>query len=235
MRRVTVALPGFLSDPAWSPDGRSIALTLDQGTVQIPLYIVNSNGSRPRLVALVADMAQSPQWSPDGRLIAVTGLTGCGGPCVIPALYVVRPDGSGLRKLADNIGGALAWSPDGRSLAVAAGPIIELDFRTGKTREIVAGDATHASPDWQPRCTRVGTARAERLAGGPRPDLLCALGGSHRVRGGRGEDRIFGGGGNDRIDARDGAFDVVGCGSGGDTVLADRRDLVGEDCERVSR
>ena len=235
LRRVTLALPGFLSDPAWSPDGRRIAFTLDQGTAQIPLYLVNANGSRPRLVALIADMAQSPQWSPDGRFIAVTGLTGCGGPCVIPAVYVVRPEGSGLRKLADNIGGALAWSPDGRWLAVATGPIVLLDPRSGATRELVRGDATHVSPDWQPRCTRPGTARGDRLAGGPRNDLVCGLGGSDRLRGGRGGDRLFGGDGNDRIEARDGAFDVVGCGSGSDTVVADRRDLVGEDCERVRR
>jgi hypothetical protein len=35
--------------------------------------------------------------------------------------------------------------------------------------------------------------------------------------------------------ARDGEFDVVGCGPGRDRVVADRGDLVGVDCERVSR
>ena len=235
LRRITVRPAGFHSAPAWSPDGRGIAFTVDEGTARIPLYLVNADGTHPRRVARIADQAQGPQWSPDGRLIAVTGLTGCGGPCVIPALYVVRPDGSGLRKLADNMGGSLAWSPDGRWLAVAAGPIVLLDPRSGATRELVGGDATHASPDWQPRCTRTGTARADRLAGGSRPDLLCGLGGSDRLRGGRSEDRMFGGVGDDRIDARDGAFDVVGCGPGRDVVLADKRDLVGEDCERISR
>jgi len=40
--------------------------------------------------------------------------------------------------------------------------------------------------------------------------------------------------GNDRISARDSTFDVVGCGRGRDVVIADRRDLVGADCELVS-
>ena len=33
-------------------------------------------------------------------------------------------------------------------------------------------------------------------------------------------------------DAKDGAFDIIGCGPGRDTVVADPIDLVGSDCER---
>jgi hypothetical protein len=132
-------------------------------------------------------------------------------------------------------GGSLAWSPDGRSLVLAEGPLVVLDLRSGRRREIVPGDATHSSPDWQPRCTRAGTARADRLAGGSGHDLLCGFGGRDRLRGGPGRDRLFGGAGDGSVEARDRAFDVVGCGPGRDVVLADRRDLVGEDCERVVR
>jgi hypothetical protein len=46
---------------------------------------------------------------------------------------------------------------------------------------------------------------------------------------------LYGGDGNDVIRARDGSFDVVGCGPGRDAVIADRVDLVGVDCERVTR
>jgi hypothetical protein len=67
------------------------------------------------------------------------------------------------------------------------------------------------------------------------PELLCGLAGADLVRGGGGRDRLFGAEGDDRIDARDGVFDVVGCGAGRDTVTADRGDLVGADCERVRR
>jgi Tol biopolymer transport system component len=236
LRGVTLRPPGLHSGPAWSPDGPTIAYVADTGAgAGGNLHVVNADGSRSRPVARIADGVLSPEWSPDGRLLAVTGLTGCGGPCVIPALYLVRPDGSGLRKLADDLGGSLAWSPDGRSLAIAAGPIVRLDLRTRRRTEIVGGDATHASPDWQPRCTRIGTPRGDRLGGSTGRDLLCGLGGRDRLRGGRGEDRLFGAGGDDRIEARDGAFDVVGCGPGRDSVVADRRDLVGEDCERVLR
>jgi hypothetical protein len=66
-------------------------------------------------------------------------------------------------------------------------------------------------------CTRIGTAGRDVLAGTPGRDVVCALGGADLVR------------------VRDGGRDAVACGPGKDTVLADRRDRVSRDCERVSR
>ena len=43
-----------------------------------------------------------------------------------------------------------------------------------------------------------------------------------------------GGPGDDRIVSEDGRTDTVSCGGGVDTVLADRKDRVSRDCERVS-
>jgi Ca2+-binding RTX toxin-like protein len=54
------------------------------------------------------------------------------------------------------------------------------------------------------------------------------------VDGGSGRDRLFGRGGDDLIDARDTERDVVYCGTGRDTVRADRGDLL-RGCERVFR
>ena len=66
-------------------------------------------------------------------------------------------------------------------------------------------------------------------------ELVCGFGGPDRLAGGPGRDRLIGGDGNDSIDARGGGFDVVGCGLGRDSVVADRSDYVGVDCERVTR
>jgi hypothetical protein len=41
--------------------------------------------------------------------------------------------------------------------------------------------------------------------------------------------------GNDRIAARDGTRDTIRCGPGRDTVVADRKDVVAWNCERVRR
>ena len=44
---------------------------------------------------------------------------------------------------------------------------------------------------------------------------------------GAGKDRVIAGSGNDSINTRDGVRDVVDCGSGKDTVAADKKDVLG--------
>lgn len=103
------------------------------------------------------------------------------------------------------------------------------------------------------RCTILGTFRANALVGTRRSDSICAFAGSDTVDGGVGNDEvdggtgndtltggpgrdlIVGGGGNDLIKVRDGNRDRIRCGSELDLVLADRRDTVAGDCERVLR
>jgi hypothetical protein len=195
---------------------------------------MGADGSRARRLADVAELAVGPRWSPDGRSLAVVGVTSCGGACATSAIYLVGLDGS-FRELSGTGAKGLAWSPDGTELAVARGEIAAIALDGGRTRRVTSANASDISPDWQPRCTHPGSSRADRLAGTAAADLVCGRGGNDRLTGGLGSDRLFGGDGDDAIEARDGAFDVVGCGPGRDTVAADRRDLVGVDCERVAR
>ncbi|MDQ6749388.1 MAG: hypothetical protein M3Z33_01325 [Actinomycetota bacterium] len=55
------------------------------------------------------------------------------------------------------------------------------------------------------------------------------------ITGGYGRDRIFGGPGKDTIYARDGQRDSIDCGSGNDTVAADKIDRVAKNCEHVHK
>lgn len=80
-----------------------------------------------------------------------------------------------------------------------------------------------------------GRAGADRVKGLAGDDCLFGDGGADRIVGGAGSDRISGGAGNDVIRAKDGTRDVVRCGAGRDTVVADRSDKVRKDCERVRR
>ena len=90
-----------------------------------------------------------------------------------------------------------------------------------------------------------GTSDSDVLTGRGGNDVLLGLGDRDRLLGGPGNDRLSGGGdgdrllggaGTDRINAaRDGHRDVVSCGPGTDTVVADRSDSVAGDCEQVTR
>jgi hypothetical protein len=80
-----------------------------------------------------------------------------------------------------------------------------------------------------------GTARADRLVGTPYNDVLYGRGGNDTLLGGKGNDRLFGGTGKDLIRAQDKQRDTIDCGSGRDTVYADRIDTVARNCEVVHR
>jgi Ca2+-binding RTX toxin-like protein len=97
------------------------------------------------------------------------------------------------------------------------------------------------------------TSRADRLVGTSRRDTLRGLGGGDTILGlagddlldggtgndtlvgGKGRDLLYGRTGNDVLSVRDGTRDRVSCGKGRDRVIADRRDAVSRDCERVVR
>ena len=75
----------------------------------------------------------------------------------------------------------------------------------------------------------------DRVNGNSGNDSITGNGGRDRLKGSSGRDKLSGGSGGDRIDARDGRRDRVNCGRGRDTVIADRKDRVARNCERVRR
>lgn len=98
-------IAGPYRDPDWSPDGSRLALTRTQKPRGILIW------RRGRLRRLVS--GASPAWSPTGRLIAFTSSDG---------IYVVRPDGTGMRRLvADRLAHHPEWSPDGRRVLFTRG------------------------------------------------------------------------------------------------------------------
>jgi arylsulfatase A-like enzyme len=111
-----------------------------------------------------------------------------------------------------------------------------------RVRDLCDPPPPHMNLDWL--CTKSGSKAMETLRGTARADGLCGrggrdtlwgLGGNDLLRGGPGRDRLLGGPGNDRILDREGARDTIACGLGVDRVLADRLDVVAEDCEIVTR
>jgi hypothetical protein len=78
-----------------------------------------------------------------------------------------------------------------------------------------------------------GRARNDRLDGRGGDDCVKGGKGADELLGGKGKDRVNGGKGGDRIVVDDGVEDRVKCGAGRDTVLADRKDAVAANCERI--
>ncbi len=129
-RRLTSS-PGSESDPRWSPDGRRL-LYSDSSPA---LRLVPAAGGRSHLVVRLSAV-WGASWSPDGKLIAFVG----NAPGESRThLYVVRPDGTGLRRLTGEITpDRPVWSPDGKLIAFGTySPSIDVIAPDGTGRKTV--------------------------------------------------------------------------------------------------
>jgi len=115
--------------PALSPDGRHIAFSHDFGNVvddqidHVGIYTSRLRGDGLRQVTLPPTRTaedNEPQWSPDGRrLVFVRVFLDGHNQFVKQAIYTVKADGSGLRRLTPfslAAGDGPDWSPDGSKI-----------------------------------------------------------------------------------------------------------------------
>ncbi len=78
-RRIAVPGVGALADPAWSPDGRGIALT-GTNVGSSSLYLLDLEGGQVRRLTSAGHSDLQPTWSPDGRTLAFTSDRGGAAP-----------------------------------------------------------------------------------------------------------------------------------------------------------
>jgi Tol biopolymer transport system component len=117
-----------------SPDGKSIALTRTENK-DSRIYIAPLGGSgEPR--RLLDAPATVPRWSPDGSWISFSP-----NRSFSSGVFIVRPDGTDLRRLTET-GGWAVWWPDGEQIgfqvegADGNTQIRVLKLRTGELRTI---------------------------------------------------------------------------------------------------
>jgi TolB protein len=169
--------PAFDDQAALSPDGRSVAFVSSRDAGSTDIYLLDLSTKSVRNLTNTPGGDFRPSWSPDGQLIAFSSDRGT--PIAraeghweqvhATSIYVMRPDGSGVRKVSreGRTAGSPRWSADGKQLVfyeVAVGDtfdarqvpdqpnvesrIVSVDVATGATHEHATGRGLKLSPQF---------------------------------------------------------------------------------------
>ncbi|HEU0275151.1 MAG TPA: S9 family peptidase [Candidatus Udaeobacter sp.] len=168
------------SDPAWSPDSKSLAFFSGAGeNAQRQLWIVNPDGSKPQKTPQLNGFAARPRWSRDGKQIAFLYIEGAvgGGPLMAapPTTGVIDTAIHNQRiAVLDVATGQLRqaspetlhiydfdWSPDDKSFVATAAPgpgdnnwwiaqIYTIDIAKASATSIYKPSLQIAVPRWSP-------------------------------------------------------------------------------------
>lgn len=152
-RKTHVLVDGDLNiSPAFSPDGKQLAVARSVGDGNIEIFVCDRDGSNLRRLTHSRGIDTNPAWSPTGRELAFTS-----NRAGSPQIYVMSAEGTDLRRATfegDYNDGA-AWSPDGTRLAHATrrGNSFDLaltDLVTLESLRIPAGPGSHEAPAFSP-------------------------------------------------------------------------------------
>ena len=173
---------GEVSDPAWSPDGSTIAFTRGVRAMS-QISLIGLDGANERTIA----SGSTPTWAPDGSWIAFAHFDQATSRF---QAFVIRPDGTDERLVETGLPGAntstFFWRPSA-------------PFPQHRRRCVLTGTA---GAD-----VIKGTNRGDVLIGDAGRDQLYGRGGDDVLIGGTGHDWLYGGQGDDFIDAYDGIRD----------------------------
>ncbi len=163
--------PAFDDQGVLSPDGRTLAFISTRGSGTANLWLLDLVAKNYTNLTKNQGGSFRPAWSPDSAWLAFSsdreGTTG-----VNPGhwellqstgIYVMRPDGTGLRRVTrpGGVSGSPAWSPDGKAIlfyetdevgaymaknARSRTEFVSVDLTTGKRTLYSASNQTKLSP-----------------------------------------------------------------------------------------
>jgi WD40 repeat protein len=125
-RGTTTAVVHSYDSVSWSPDGSKVAVAAANGSFsENPIhsvYIAGADGSTFKRIGPLGNIWDAV-WSPDGQWIAFSMATKAAGGLF--ELYLMHPDGSGVRLLTPDSDGLSSlhptWSPDSHQLLFLRG------------------------------------------------------------------------------------------------------------------
>jgi TolB protein len=138
-------------DPAWSPDGKTLAFASLRDGIQ-KIYVMDANGNNLRRLTDTVRVEAQPSWSPDGTRIAFVS-----GDNVTTQIYIMNSDGTEVTKVTNGPGfnENPTWSPDGTMLAFwsnRSGNLQIYTIRSDGTQltRLTSNAFNDENPDWAP-------------------------------------------------------------------------------------
>jgi Tol biopolymer transport system component len=166
--------PSYDDQAALSPDGHALAFVSTREGGNANIWLLDLATCHYSNVTRNKAGNYRPSWSPDGQWIAFSSDQESRHLRCEPfweleqatAIYIIRPDGSGLRRLSEAGGycGSPQWSPDGRRVTCYQNPsgshfprfkhrttqIISFDVQTGAVQTNASCSGQNISPRYTP-------------------------------------------------------------------------------------